>query len=67
MDGGGMHEPLMKSSTDDDIADPGIVPGGIRDRALRAIGYVVPPWWYRTTEKLEPNEQPESSFPPQRT
>jgi hypothetical protein len=36
--------------------DPGIIPGGIRDRALQAMGYPVPPWWYRKAEKAEPDE-----------
>jgi hypothetical protein len=26
--------------------DAGIIPGGIRDRAMRAIGFDVPSWWY---------------------
>jgi hypothetical protein len=36
--------------------DPGIIPGGIRDRALQVMGYPVPPWWYRKAEKVEPDE-----------
>jgi hypothetical protein len=52
----------MKQEHKDRIAaepappDAGIVPGGIRDRALRAMGYAVPSCWYRRPSQVRADE-----------
>ena len=38
---------MRRELSGDDVADPGIVRGGIRDRAVRAVGVEVPETWHR--------------------